>query len=46
MKGGREHRVPLSDRAVAVIEDMQAVKHGAFIFPGAGAASRFPTWRC
>jgi integrase len=35
MKGDREHRIPLSDRAIAIIEDMKAVKHGAFIFPGA-----------
>jgi integrase len=35
MKGEREHRVPLCDRAVAILEDMKAAKHGAFIFPGA-----------
>jgi integrase len=35
MKGDREHRVPLSDRAVAIIEDMKTDKRGDFIFPGA-----------
>ena len=35
MKGGRKHRVPLCDRAIAIIEDVRTVKHGAFIFPGA-----------
>jgi len=35
MKGEREHRVPLSDRAIAIIEDMASDKRGEFIFPGA-----------
>jgi integrase len=35
MKGGREHRVPLSTRALAVLEDMKG--KGAHIFPGAKA---------
>ncbi|MFY9958805.1 tyrosine-type recombinase/integrase [Bradyrhizobium sp.] len=35
MKGGREHRIPLCDRALAIIKEMKAAKHGAFIFPGA-----------
>ena len=35
MKGGREHRVPLCDRAVAIVEEMQTVKSGDFVFPGA-----------
>lgn len=34
MKGGREHRVPLSDRAVRILKAMQAVKVSKFIFPG------------
>jgi integrase len=34
MKGGREHRVPLSDAAVAIIEAMKAIPHGDFVFPG------------
>jgi len=34
MKGGREHRVPLSDRAVQILNAMQARKVSEFIFPG------------
>jgi integrase len=35
MKAGREHRVPLCDRAVAILEEMGEAKTGEFIFPGA-----------
>jgi integrase len=35
MKGKREHRVPLSDAALAVIETMKTVRDGDYIFPGA-----------
>jgi integrase len=39
MKAGREHRVPLSERALTLIEGMKAVRSvddaGAFVFPGA-----------
>jgi integrase len=35
MKGGLLHRVPLSDRTVAIIEDMKSDKRGDYIFPGA-----------
>jgi integrase len=34
MKAGKEHRVPLSDRAVAILKRLSKVKRGAFIFPG------------
>jgi integrase len=34
MKGGVEHRVPLSTQAVAVIECMAAIRHSEFVFPG------------
>jgi integrase len=38
MKAHREHRVPLSPRAVAILSEMQAARHGdnddAFVFPG------------
>jgi integrase len=36
MKGGREHRVPLTSTAVAVLERMR-VQGGDFVFPGAKA---------
>jgi integrase len=35
MKTGKEHRIPLSDRALAIIEEMAAIRHNDFVFPGA-----------
>ncbi|GJD47018.1 Prophage integrase IntS [Methylobacterium cerastii] len=35
MKGGREHRVPLSDPAVVLLERMQTIGAAGFVFPGA-----------
>jgi integrase len=35
MKGKREHRVPLSDRALEILKDMKAKRLNDFIFPGA-----------
>ena len=35
MKSFKEHRVPLSDAALAVLEDMRSVRHSDYIFPGA-----------
>jgi integrase len=34
MKSGREHRVPLSDAAMAIIEKMAAIRQSDFVFPG------------
>jgi integrase len=34
MKAGREHRVPLADAAVAVLEQMQSLRHSDYVFPG------------
>jgi integrase len=34
MKGGREHRVALSGRAMAILEKLVAAKSGEFVFPG------------
>jgi len=34
MKSGREHRVPLSAPALAIVETMRAGQGGAFLFPG------------
>jgi integrase len=36
MKSGREHRVPLSARVLAILEGMQVHRHadGGFVFPG------------
>ena len=50
MKAHREHRVPLSARALAILDEMQAARHGdaadAFVFPGGkpGTAA-LATWR-
>lgn len=37
MKAGREHRVPLSDAALAILRAMAEVRQGAHVFPGARA---------
>jgi integrase len=34
MKAGREHRVPLSDRAIEIVENMMARKQNDYIFHG------------
>jgi integrase len=34
MKAGKEHRVPLSDAALAIIRAMSGLRQGAFVFPG------------
>ena len=35
MKGAREHRVPLSDRALEILATMNKVRTGEFVFPSA-----------
>ena len=34
MKAGKEHRVPLSDRAVAILNELQQARVSDFVFPG------------
>jgi integrase len=34
MKAGREHRVPLSQRAIAILSQLEELKAGDFVFPG------------
>jgi integrase len=34
MKGDREHRVPLSSRAVAIVTEMAEIRFSEFVFPG------------
>jgi integrase len=34
MKGGREHRVPLSGPALAILKKMNEIREGDFVFPG------------
>jgi integrase len=35
MKAHREHRVPLSDRGVEILEEVQRIRNGDYVFPGA-----------
>ena len=35
MKAQREHRAPLPDRALKIIEQMQEARHSDYVFPGA-----------
>ena len=37
MKADKEHRVPLSDRAMALVAEMAAIRSGPYVFPGAKA---------
>jgi integrase len=37
MKAGKEHRVPLSDAALALLEAMRSIQQSAYVFPGAKA---------
>jgi len=37
MKASREHRVPLSPHAVAILEEMRTIRVGDFVFPGSRA---------
>jgi integrase len=37
MKAGREHRIPLSARALAVLAEAGKARTGEFVFPGRGA---------
>ena len=34
MKAGREHRVPLSVRILAILAELESVKQNEFVFPG------------
>lgn len=45
MKVGREHRVPLSDAAIAVLKQAKG-KHEEFVFPGTGDGEPCPIWHC
>jgi len=37
MKADREHRIPLCDRALEIVGEMDAIRQGTLIFPGARA---------
>jgi integrase len=34
MKAGKEHRVPLSDAALVLLEQMHDIRHSDYVFPG------------
>ena len=34
MKAGREHRVPLTDASLAILDQVEAVRRGEYVFPG------------
>jgi integrase len=34
MKAGREHRVPLSERAASILRALREIRHSDFVFPG------------
>src|SRR5262249_31856005 len=34
MKGGREHRVPLSERALEIVKAIHEYRNGDYVFPG------------
>lgn len=40
MKAGREHRVPLSRRAIAILEEMRKLGTKGFVFPGPKSDTR------
>ena len=45
-KAAREHRVPLSDRALAILREMEAgANRRLCVSPAGGPAARFPAWR-
>ena len=47
MKGFREHRVPLSDQAVAVLEQIRWERHGStFVFPNAKLTAPISNMAC
>jgi len=39
-KARNDHIVPLSDRAMAIIEKMKAIRHNDFLFPGSALTNR------
>ena len=43
MKGGREHRVPLTE---AAIELLRATAGTGYLFHGGKVGAPSPTWRC
>jgi integrase len=40
IKAGKQHQVPLSDAAIAIVDKMARLLHGQFLFPGARAPGK------
>jgi integrase len=45
MKAGKEHRVPLSPRALAIVKELHETRISDFVFPGQKKDRRFPACR-
>lgn len=43
MKSGREHRIPLTDRALAILAEMAPPRDGDYVFPGQRAGKSLST---
>lgn len=43
MKGARSHRVPLSDRGIEILNQMENLRTSVFVFPGINAAKPLST---
>lgn len=43
MKAGREHRVPLSARAIEILREMEPLRDGEYVFPGQRPAQPLST---
>jgi integrase len=46
MKGRRQHRVPLSDRALEILAELPRDPETPTCSPAPARASRSATWRC
>ena len=46
MKAGKDHRVPLSDAALAVLKQMRASGTATMSSPVVATAGHSPRWRC
>jgi integrase len=44
MKAGKEHRVPLSDRAMGILDELHQARVSDFVFHGFKRAARSATW--
>jgi hypothetical protein len=45
IRATKRHRVPLTDAALAILEEMQNFRSGDFVFPGGKVAGHSATWR-